>query len=63
VSFLTSQNADIRISTTTALGEIGDITVLPQLRPLLADIDTGVQKAAKRAIEKLESKVSAQKIS
>jgi len=55
IPFLFDPSSDIRISTATSLGEIGDNSVLPQIRQLLTDPDTGVQKAADRAIKRLST--------
>jgi HEAT repeat protein len=45
---------DVRMAAATALGESGDQATVGQLEVLLKDPDTGVQKAASLALEKLK---------
>ena len=45
---------DVRMAAATALGESGDQATVGPLEALLKDPDTGVQKAAKLALEKLK---------
>jgi len=52
--FLRHGIADVRIAAAAAIGEIEDNSSLLALTKLLSDPDTGVQKAAAGAIERLE---------
>ena len=45
--------ADLRIAAAVALGESQNPAWIARLEPLLNDPDTGVQKSARRAIERL----------
>jgi HEAT repeat protein len=53
IPFLSHAVADVRIAAATALGESGDKAAALQLEALIRDPDTGVQKAAHRALERL----------
>jgi HEAT repeat protein len=57
--FLRHGIADVRIAAAVAIGEIGDNSSLSELTELLSDPDTGVQKAAAGAIERLEARGNA----
>jgi HEAT repeat protein len=52
--FLTHEIADVRIAAAQALGGIGGNSAVEALSAALSDPDTGVQKAAKRAIEEIK---------
>src|SRR4029077_2441700 len=52
--FFGHELADIRIATAVAAGEIADTEFKPYLEALLEDPDTGVQKAAARALHQIE---------
>jgi HEAT repeat protein len=54
VSLLSHGMTDVRMAAATALGESGDQATVGQLETLLKDPDTGVQKAARLALEKLK---------
>jgi HEAT repeat protein len=56
IPFLFHEIADVRITAASAIADIGDTTSLLELRELLYDPDTGVQKAAARAIARLDSR-------
>lgn len=51
--FLSHEIADVRIAAATALGDCRVDTAVTELEALLNDPDTGVQKAARRALERL----------
>jgi HEAT repeat protein len=53
VPLLSHGIADVRIAAATALGESGDKTTAGRLDILLKDPDTGVQKAARLALKRL----------
>jgi HEAT repeat protein len=55
IPFFTHELADMRIAAAAATGEIGDPVFIPQLKALLADPDTGVQKTAARALRQIET--------
>ena len=50
---LVHELADLRIAAVIALGESGNSAWVDRLEPLLNDSDSGVQKSARRAIERL----------
>jgi HEAT repeat protein len=52
--FFTHELADIRIAAAAAAGEIAEPEFKPYLEALLQDPDTGVQKAARRALSQIE---------
>jgi HEAT repeat protein len=54
-ALLLHELADLRIAAAVALGESQNPAWTAQLKPLLNDPDTGVQKSAGRAIERLAS--------
>jgi len=54
IPFLFHELADVRIAAASAIADIGDTSSLLELRKLLRDPDTGAQKAAARAIARLE---------
>ena len=51
--FFAHEQADIRIAAAVAAGEIGETEFKPYLKALLRDPDTGVQKAAMRALHQI----------
>jgi HEAT repeat protein len=51
--FLEHDSSDIRIAAAVAVGKLGGSAEMARLQPLLNDLDTGVQKAARRSIEQL----------
>jgi len=53
--FLRHEIADVRITAALAIADIGDNSPMLELTELLSDPDTGVQKAAARAISRLDS--------
>jgi len=55
LAFLSHEIADVRIAAASALGEIGNFATIPELKNLLTDPDTGVQKAASHSINKVQS--------
>jgi HEAT repeat protein len=56
--FFTHELADLRIAAASAAGEIGEAVFIPNLKALLGDPDTGVQKTAARALGQIESKTN-----
>ena len=56
--FFTHELADMRIAAATAAGEIGEAIFVPCLNALLRDPDTGVQKAAARALGQVEARTN-----
>jgi eukaryotic-like serine/threonine-protein kinase len=53
--FLEHDSSDIRIAAAVAVGRLGGTAEIIRLEPLLNDLDTGVQKAARRSIEQLRN--------
>jgi HEAT repeat protein len=53
IPFLSHEVADVRIAAATALGESGEKAAVRKLEALVTDPDTGVRKAARRALERL----------
>jgi HEAT repeat protein len=56
--FFTHGLADMRIAAAAAAGEIGEAVLIPYLKVLLGDPDTGVQKTATRALAQIESRTA-----